>query len=213
MCVESVYRIAPPTSPFTMHCRRISLNTFSAMSVVPEAAPAVLTDRRRVWRLLRQLQPAEPFVRHVVVDLLLQPRFGLDSVQVTNEQHSKQYLRVDCRSSIVRAVQRRAQLMDETEIYRSVYPSQQMIFRYHLLQDHQIHFFCFSRRSFSMCDASCSSSLLLFRHGTGFFLLVFLFFYVKDRRIFFDLCQWAESWACLSSFFGFVACFIPDFQR
>lgn len=55
------------------------------------------------------------------------------------DQHPEQDLRFYGRSPVIFTIQRCAQIMDEVEIYCRIDPSQQMIFRYHLLQQHQIH--------------------------------------------------------------------------
>ncbi len=111
--------------------------------IVPEPPPSVLADRRRVRRLLRQIQPAEPFVRDVVVDLFFQSRLRFDPVQIPYKQHPKQYFRVNGRASVVRTIQRRAQIVDEAEIHRPVHFAQKVIFRYHLFHDHDLHLLLF----------------------------------------------------------------------
>ena len=84
--------------------------------VVPETPPPVLADRRRVRRFLRQLQPAKPLIRDVVVDFLFQPSLRLYSIQIPHQQHPKQYLRIDGWSPVVCAIQRCAQVVDKAEI-------------------------------------------------------------------------------------------------
>ena len=107
--------------------------------VIPETPATVLADRRRVRRLVCQVQPAEPLVGDVVVDLFLQPCLGLDPVQVPHQQHPEQYLRVDGGPAVVRAIQRRTQIVDEAEVHRTVYFPQKVILRHHLFHDHQFH--------------------------------------------------------------------------
>ena len=69
--------------------------------VVPEPPSPILTDRRRVRRFLCQPQAAKPFIRHIVVDLFFQPCFRLDPIQVSHQQHPKQHLRFNGRSSVI----------------------------------------------------------------------------------------------------------------
>ena len=107
--------------------------------VVPESPATILTDRRRVRRLVCQIQPAKPLVGDVVVDLFLQPRLALDPVQIPHQQRSEQYFRVDGRPDVVRAIQRRAQIVDETEVHRAVHLPQKVILRHHLFHDHRLH--------------------------------------------------------------------------
>ena len=85
------------------------------------------------------IQSAKPLVGDIVVDLFLQPRLGLDPVQIPHQQHPKQYLRVDGGPAVVRAIQRRAQVVDEAEVHRTVYFPQKVILRHHLFHDHQFH--------------------------------------------------------------------------
>src|SRR5699024_2539896 len=74
--VESVYRIVPPTNPFSMAWRRISLKICSGMSLSP-----LHSQGRGVRRLLCQTQPAKPFICHVIVNLFLQPPLRTDAVE------------------------------------------------------------------------------------------------------------------------------------
>ena len=81
--------------------------------VIPETAFPVHAQRCGIRRFLCQIQPTEPFIRHIIVDLFLQPPLRADAVQIPHKQHAEQYLRLYRRTPQVGAVQRRAQPADE----------------------------------------------------------------------------------------------------
>lgn len=104
--------------------------------VLPEAPAPVLADRHRIRRLLFQIKSAKPLACDTVVDSFFKPRLRFDPVQIPHKQHPKQYFRVNGRPAITRTIQRRSQMVDETEIRRPIHFLQKAIFRHHLLHDH-----------------------------------------------------------------------------
>ena len=81
--------------------------------VIPETSFPIYAQGCGVRRFLCQTQPTEPFIRHVVIDLFLQPPLRTDAVEIPHKQHAEQHLRLNRRTAQVGAVQRCAQPADE----------------------------------------------------------------------------------------------------
>ena len=81
--------------------------------VIPETPFPIHAQGCGIRRFLRQAQPTEPFIRHVIIDLFLQPPLRSDAVEIPHKQHTEQHLRLNRRTPQVSAVQRRAQPADE----------------------------------------------------------------------------------------------------
>lgn len=72
--------------------------------VVTESSAPVRADRRCVRRFFCKPQSAESFVRNVIIDLFFQPRFRLDSIQISYDEHAEDDLRIYRRSAVIRAI-------------------------------------------------------------------------------------------------------------
>jgi hypothetical protein len=99
---------------------------------VAKAPVAVLREGRMVRHRVRQIQPAEPAVGQVQVDLVAEPTLRADAEAIADDQHPDHQLRVDRRSA-GRAVVRRQQPPDVGKVDEAVDPPQQMVFRHVIL--------------------------------------------------------------------------------
>jgi hypothetical protein len=71
------------------------LEQLAQQIALPEAAVAVLGERRMVWHRAVQAQSAKPPVRQIEMDLVAQPTLGADPQAIADDQHPDHQLRVD----------------------------------------------------------------------------------------------------------------------
>ena len=138
MCVKSVDRISPPTSPFSMYCRRISSKIFSAMSLSRNL-------RRRFWLIAvasgtLSVQSSPQNHLYAMLELISSSNRLLDLISYRSPASSiRNSTSGSIASPVVRTIQRRTQIVDEAEVHRPIHVPQQVILRNHLLHDNQIH--------------------------------------------------------------------------
>ena len=99
---------------------------------VAEAAVAVLREGRVIGHRARQIEPAEPAIGQIEVDLLAQPSLGTDAHAVADDQHSNHQLGVD-RGATGLAVKGAKMFAKAVQIDEPVDRSQQMIRRHVIL--------------------------------------------------------------------------------
>ena len=143
---------------------------------VAEAAMPVLGEGRVVWDRVHQVEPAEPAIGEVQMDLLAEPPLRPDAHDVADEQHADHQLRVD-RWSTDRAVERRQVAADAREVDEAIDCPQQVISRHVVLErelieqralrhlprtHHRRHPLATPSRSESAAHASCNGA---FQHN------------------------------------------------
>src|SRR6266576_3800523 len=121
MTLASTAKPSPLTRPAFMHARTTASNTWRK----------ILLSRNRPWRLtgnlVIEIEPAEPPISQVQLNLLAQPQLEADAVAVAHDQHSDHELRVDRRSTDV-AIER-CQLLAQVSQhlhYNRIDPAQEM---------------------------------------------------------------------------------------
>lgn len=106
---------------------------------------------------------------YVHLDLLQQPYFAADTVQISYEQHTEKNLRLDSRASVILAVIRLAGPVDKAEIYARINLSQQVILRYELFQYYYISSLtCFTLLSVNIAVLPGFFLFLLYHYYTAF---------------------------------------------
>lgn len=102
------------------------------------ATPPVLRQRRGVEHLVRQLQPQEPAVGDIDLDLAHQLALRANPTQVADEQRLEHQGRVQRRTAIVGAIEQRRQIVDEGKVDHTVDLAQQVINWNQLIQRHHL---------------------------------------------------------------------------
>ena len=93
-----------------------------------EATVAVLGEGRVIGHRSVQVEPAEPAIRQVQVNLLAQPALGADAEAVADDQHADHQLRIDRRAAGV-AVERREMVAQLAQIEEAIDAAQQVAAR------------------------------------------------------------------------------------
>ena len=73
----------------------------------------------------------------------IDPALSVYGAEISYQQHPKQHFRLYCRSAIVRAIQRCAQLVYEAEVHCVFHLAQKVILRHQLFQYHYLHLLLF----------------------------------------------------------------------
>lgn len=107
-------------------------------SLVPVAAAPVLAQGRGVEHLIRQLQPQEPAIGDVDLDLAHQLPLRAHPEQVADEQRFEHQGRIERWAAVVGAVERRRRIVDEGKVDRTLDLAEQMISRNQLIQRHHL---------------------------------------------------------------------------
>ena len=102
------------------------------------APPPVLAQGRGVEHRVRQLQPQEPAIGDVDLDLAHQLPLRAHPEQVAHEQRLEHQGRIERRAAIVGAVERRRQVVDEGKVDHPVDLAKQVILRNQLIQRHHL---------------------------------------------------------------------------
>jgi hypothetical protein len=123
--LASTAKRSPPTSPSATHRRRRLEDVAEEVAVAEPSVP-VLGEGRMVRDRVRQVEPTEPPVGEVEMDLLAQPPLRADAEAVAHEQHPDHQLRIDRRPA-GRTVERRQTLADVTKLDEPVDRPQQVI--------------------------------------------------------------------------------------
>ena len=146
--------------------------------VVAKPSLSIHTDRRMIRHLFRQTQSAEPAIGVVVLNLLAKPHLATNPIQIPDKEHAKQYLGIDGWPAVIRAIQRRAKIVDERKIDRRVDLSQQVIRPHQQIIRHQLQLHLFRFFAFQHVVSPC---VFLLYNSTfaPLFLLVFSPFYKK----------------------------------
>ena len=101
--------------------------------------PPILAEGRRIDNLIGQPEAEEPAVGHVHLDLTDQLPLRADPVEVAQKQHLEQHHRIDCRTTVVGAVEPLDLLPDELEVNDPVDFAQQMIPWNQFLDTNEFH--------------------------------------------------------------------------
>ena len=98
-----------------------------------EATMAVLGEGRVIGHRGFEVEPAEPAIRQVQMNLVAQPALGADAEAVADDQHADHQLRVDRRAPGV-AVERREMAAQLAEVEEAIDAAQQVIARNVIVQ-------------------------------------------------------------------------------
>ena len=95
---------------------------------IAKSAIAVLRERRMIWHPPVEVQPSEPAIGQVQMNILTKATLGADPIAVTDEQHTDHQLRIHGRPADL-GVERLQILPDVLEIDKDLDLAQQMIGR------------------------------------------------------------------------------------
>ena len=107
-------------------------------TVLLEAAPAVLADRRGVEDPIGELQAQEPAIGDIDLDLPHQLALGADAEQIADEQRLEHQGRIQRRPAVVGAIEPGDALVDERKVDHSLDLAKQVILRNQLLERHHL---------------------------------------------------------------------------
>ena len=105
---------------------------------VVEATTAVLAERRGVEHAIGQLQPQEPAIGDIDLDLAHQLALRADAKQIADEQCLEHQRRIERRTAVVGAVESRNPVMDEGEVDHRVDLAKQVVLRHQTVESHHL---------------------------------------------------------------------------
>jgi hypothetical protein len=124
----SAPKLSPPHEALGYAARQHRLEETPEQIALTEPSVPVLREGRMVGHRVGQVEPTEPTIRQVQMNLLAKPPFRPDTEDVTDDQHADHQLGI-YRWPPRRAVERREMVAHVTEIDETVDAPEQMIRR------------------------------------------------------------------------------------